>query len=152
MGSAAANNCTERFKPCPFPAVWYLEGNLVLNADGFGRMALLVDALLIAAAIGTAEDDGLAALGGFHLLLLDEFATLFADALQQGARGLVSGILRHELTLYGHLKHRLAQTVGQGGVQFLTGVLEPAVSLDQRHELINALDDAVLLSERRTRS
>ena len=132
----------KRSQPGPFPAVRYLEGDFVLYADWLGLAALGVYSLLIAAAIGTAEDDGLAALGGLHLLLRDELAALLADAFQQRARGFVCGVLGHELALHRYLQHGLAQAAGQRGIHLLAGVLELSVFFDERHELVDALDDA----------
>ena len=114
-------------------------------------MALLVDALLIAAAIGTGEDYGLSALGRLHLFLSDELTALFTDTLKQGARRLVGGVLRHEFALNGHLENRLAQASRQLGIYLFTSVFEPSVILGEGHEPVHALNDAVLLSGRRNR-
>ena len=141
----------DALEPRPLPALGYLERDLVLDADGLGLAAPGVHPLLIAAAIGTGEDDRLTALRGLHLPLGHELPALPADALQQNAGGLVCGVLRHEPSLNRQLQHRLAQAAGQRGVELLAGVLELTVLLDQGHELVHPLDDAALLGERRNR-
>lgn len=79
----------------------------------------------------------------------DELAALPADAIQQRARGLVCGILGHELALHRYLQHGLAQAAGQRGIHLLAVVLELSVLFDERHELVDALDDAALFGEGR---
>ena len=59
------------------------------------------------------------------------------------------GVLRHQPSLNRQLQHRLAQATGQRGVELLARVLEPAVLLDQGHELIHPFYNAALLGERR---
>ena len=72
-------------------------------------MPLGVDALLIVAAIGSAVDDALAALGRLQLSLRDEPAALLADALKQNRGWFIVRILRHQLSLYCHLQNRVLE-------------------------------------------
>ena len=121
----AFTEIAERSHSRPSPALRNLEGDLVVDAD---RLALA--ALLIVAAIGSAVDGRLAALGGFELLLFDELRPFGMDALQQDGSRLVRRVLLDELSLDGQLQDGFAQAVGQLGVQALASFLQFFVAVN----------------------
>ena len=128
--SAPTNNFSDGRYSHPLPAIRYLERDLAVYADRLALAPLGVDALLIVAAIGSAVDDALAALGRLQLSLRDEPAALLADAPEQDGCGLVRRVLRREPALHRLLQDGLAQAVGQLCVQLFAGGLQLSEFLD----------------------
>ena len=128
--SAPTNNLSDGRYSHPLPAIRYRERDLVVYAGWLAPVPLGVDALLIVAAIGSAVDDALAALGRLQPSLRDKPAALLADAPEQDGRGLVRRVLRREPALHRLLQDGLAQAVGQLFVQLFAGRFEGAVFFD----------------------